>query len=169
MLFALCSHLRGEKSKCDSPAGPDEIPNGRGGGHAPACPGPEGPRAYLGGTSGGAWSVNVGYGRERIANAVRNQPVRLPHFADSAGSVPGTRFAERLIDKMPALSRVFGGKARPRPGGPGRVSVTKRPGADVVAMRLRGPVTEVGLPLKAPSDHHDVQRRKAVEADRGIA
>ncbi len=64
-------------------------------------------RAYLDGTSGGVWTVNVGYGRERIANAVRDQLIRLPYFAGSAGSVPGALFAERLIGKMPGLSRVY--------------------------------------------------------------
>ncbi len=57
--------------------------------------------------SGGVWTVNVGYGRERIANAVRDQLVKLPYFAGSAGSIPGALFSEKLISKMPGLSRVY--------------------------------------------------------------
>lgn len=57
--------------------------------------------------SGGVWTVNVGYGRERIADAVRDQLIKVPYFAGSAGSIPGALFAERLISKMPGLSRVY--------------------------------------------------------------
>ncbi|VAV91472.1 Taurine--pyruvate aminotransferase, partial [hydrothermal vent metagenome] len=57
--------------------------------------------------SGGVWTVNVGYGRERIANAVRDQLIKLPYFAGSAGSIPGALFSEKLISKMPGLSRVY--------------------------------------------------------------
>lgn len=62
---------------------------------------------YLDAVSGGVWTVNVGYGRESIANAVRDQLVKLPYFAGSAGSVPGALFAEKLISKMPGMTRVY--------------------------------------------------------------
>lgn len=64
-------------------------------------------KEHLDAVSGGVWTVNVGYGRERIANAVRDQLVKLNYFAGSAGSIPGAMFAERLIAKMPGLSRVY--------------------------------------------------------------
>ena len=64
-------------------------------------------KEHLDAVSGGVWTVNVGYGRESIANAVRDQLVKLNYFAGSAGSIPGARFAERLIDKMPGMSRVY--------------------------------------------------------------
>jgi taurine-pyruvate aminotransferase len=64
-------------------------------------------KEYLDAVSGGVWTVNVGYGRERIADAMRDQLVRLPYFANSAGSIPGALFAERLIEKMPGMSRVY--------------------------------------------------------------
>ena len=64
-------------------------------------------KEHLDGVSGGVWTVNVGYGRERIANAVRDQLLQLNYFANSAGSIPGARFAERLIAKMPGMSRVY--------------------------------------------------------------
>ncbi len=64
-------------------------------------------KQHLDGVSGGVWTVNVGYGRERIANAVRDQLIKLNYFAGSAGSIPGSMFSERLISKMPGLSRVY--------------------------------------------------------------
>jgi len=64
-------------------------------------------REYLDAVSGGVWTVNVGYGRESIANAVRDQLVKMCYYANSAGNIPGARFAEKLIDKMPGLSRVY--------------------------------------------------------------
>ena len=64
-------------------------------------------REYLDAVSGGVWTVNVGYGRESIANAVRDQLLRLNYYAGAAGTVPGALFAERLIQKMPGLSRVY--------------------------------------------------------------
>jgi len=64
-------------------------------------------REYLDAVSGGVWTVNVGYGRERIADAVRDQLVKMCYFANSAGNVPGAMFAAKLIEKMPGMSRVY--------------------------------------------------------------
>ncbi|WP_117193166.1 aminotransferase family protein [Rhizobium terrae] len=64
-------------------------------------------KEYLDAVSGGVWTVNVGFGRESIANAVRDQLVKLNYFANSAGSIPGALFARKLIDKMPGMSRVY--------------------------------------------------------------
>lgn len=64
-------------------------------------------KEHLDGVSGGVWTVNVGYGRERIADAVRDQLVKMNFFANSLGSIPGSRFAEMLISKMPGMSRVY--------------------------------------------------------------
>lgn len=64
-------------------------------------------KEHLDAVSGGVWTVNVGYGRTEIADAVRDQLVKLNYFAGSAGSVPGSLFAERLISKMPGMSRVY--------------------------------------------------------------
>ncbi|EFL90086.1 aspartate aminotransferase family protein [Ahrensia sp. R2A130] len=64
-------------------------------------------REHLDAVSGGVWTVNVGYGRESIADAVRDQLVKMNYFAGSMGTIPGALFAERLIDKMPGLSRVY--------------------------------------------------------------
>lgn len=62
---------------------------------------------YLDAVSGGVWTVNVGYGRESIADAVRDQLVKMNYFANSAGNIPGALFAKKLIEKMPGLSRVY--------------------------------------------------------------
>ena len=64
-------------------------------------------KEHLDAVSGGVWTVNVGYGRERIANAVRDQLIKLNYFAGSAGSIPGAIFAEKLIAKMPGMTRVY--------------------------------------------------------------
>ena len=64
-------------------------------------------REHLDAVSGGVWTVNVGYGREIIANAVRDQLVKMNYFAGAMGTIPGALFAERLIEKMPGMSRVY--------------------------------------------------------------
>jgi len=64
-------------------------------------------REFLDALSGGVWTVNVGFGRLSIANAVRDQLVKLNYFANSAGSIAGAEFARKLISKMPGLTRVY--------------------------------------------------------------
>lgn len=64
-------------------------------------------REYLDAVSGGVWTVNVGYGRESIANAVRDQLLRLNYYAGAAGNVPAALFAEKLVERMPGLTRVY--------------------------------------------------------------
>ncbi len=64
-------------------------------------------KEHLDAVSGGVWTVNVGYGRTSIADAVREQLVKMCYFAGAQGTIPGARFAEALIEKMPGLSRVY--------------------------------------------------------------
>jgi taurine-pyruvate aminotransferase len=64
-------------------------------------------KEHIDAVSGGVWTVNVGYGRESIANAVRDQLIKLNYFAGSAGSIPGAIFSDMLLEKMPGLSRVY--------------------------------------------------------------
>ena len=64
-------------------------------------------KEYIDAVSGAVWTVNVGYGRESIARAIADQLVKLNYFAGAAGSVPGAIFAEKLIGKMPGMSRVY--------------------------------------------------------------
>ena len=64
-------------------------------------------KEHIDAVSGGVWTVNVGYGRESIANAVRDQLVKMNFFGGTVGSIPGALYAEKLISKMPGLTRVF--------------------------------------------------------------
>jgi len=62
---------------------------------------------FLDAVSGGVWTVNVGYGRETIANAIRDQLIKLNYWAGAGGNVPAALFAEKLLTKMPGMSRVY--------------------------------------------------------------
>ena len=64
-------------------------------------------KEYLDAVSGGVWTVNVGYGRQRIADAVAQQLVQLPFFSGSAGTIPGAEFANELTKLVPYLDRVY--------------------------------------------------------------
>ncbi|EPX83226.1 Adenosylmethionine-8-amino-7-oxononanoate aminotransferase [Rubellimicrobium thermophilum DSM 16684] len=64
-------------------------------------------KEYVDAVSGGVWTVNVGYGRERIANALRDAVLKLNFWAGANGTIPGALFAETLIAKMPGMSRVY--------------------------------------------------------------
>ena len=64
-------------------------------------------KEHIDSVSGAVWTVNVGYGRESIANAVRDQLVKMCYFAGTAGSIPGANFSKRLLEKMPGLDRVY--------------------------------------------------------------
>ena len=64
-------------------------------------------KEHLDAVSGAVWTVNVGYGRETIVKAIADQLMKLNYFAGAAGTVPGALFAERLIEKMPGMSRVY--------------------------------------------------------------
>lgn len=64
-------------------------------------------KEYIDAVSGAVWTVNVGYGRKRIADAVHAQLMQMCYFAQAAGSVPAALYAEKLIDKMPGMSRVY--------------------------------------------------------------
>lgn len=62
---------------------------------------------YLDATSGGVWSVMVGFGRESIAKAVYDQLVKMPYFAGSFGNIPAIKFAQKLLEKLPNLGKVY--------------------------------------------------------------
>ncbi len=64
-------------------------------------------KEHLDAVSGGVWTVNVGYGRERIGKAIADQVTKMCFFGGTAGTIPGAHFAEMLIDKMPGLDRVY--------------------------------------------------------------
>jgi len=64
-------------------------------------------KEHIDAVSGGVWTVNVGYGRKRIADAVAEQITKMCFFGGTVGTIPGANFAEMLIDKMPGLDRVY--------------------------------------------------------------
>lgn len=64
-------------------------------------------KEHIDAVSGGVWTVNVGYGRERIAKAVYEQLVKIPFFGGVVGSIPAAKFSEKLLEKMPGMSRVY--------------------------------------------------------------
>ena len=53
----------------------------------------------------GLWCVNVGYGREELANAARNQMMRLPYYNSffQTTNVPAVELATRLAKLAPAI------------------------------------------------------------------
>ena len=67
---------------------------------------------YLDATSGGVWTVNLGFGRDDMVDAVADQLRDIPYFAGSFGSEPGAQFAKELTDLMPGLDRVYYSKFR---------------------------------------------------------
>ena len=64
-------------------------------------------REYLDASSGGVWTVNVGYGRESIAKAVAQQLTKLNYFSGKCGTIPTIKLSEKLISLMPGLSKVY--------------------------------------------------------------
>ena len=64
-------------------------------------------KEYLDAASGGIWSVNVGYGRESIAEAVCEQLKKLPFFSGTVGNVPAIQLAKKLLDYLPGMGKVY--------------------------------------------------------------
>lgn len=64
-------------------------------------------KEYLDATSGGVWSVLVGYGRDSIADAVCEQMKKMPYFAGVFGTVPAIKFAQKLLEKLPKHGKVY--------------------------------------------------------------
>lgn len=64
-------------------------------------------RTFIDVTSGGVWSIMVGYGRESIAKAVYDQLVKMPYFAGTYGNIPSIKFAQKLLEKLPSMGKVY--------------------------------------------------------------
>lgn len=64
-------------------------------------------KEYLDATSGGVWSVMVGYGRDSIADAVCAQMKKMPYFAGVYGNIPAIQFARKLLAKLPNHQKVY--------------------------------------------------------------
>lgn len=62
---------------------------------------------YLDATSGGVWSVMVGYGRESIARAVYEQLKVMPYYAGAYGNIPSIKFSTKLLELLPRLDKVY--------------------------------------------------------------
>lgn len=62
---------------------------------------------HLDAVSGGVWTVNIGYGRESMGDVVRDAIVKMNFFGGTVGSIPGALFSEKVISKMPGMSRVY--------------------------------------------------------------
>ena len=57
-------------------------------------------KEHVDAVSGGVWTVNVGYGRKRIGDAISDAVTKMCFFGGTMGTIPGATFAEMLIDKM---------------------------------------------------------------------
>ena len=62
---------------------------------------------YLDAVSGAVWTVNVGYGRERIAKAIYDQNVKMNFIAGSMGNIPAAIYSDMLTKILPGMSRVY--------------------------------------------------------------
>lgn len=62
---------------------------------------------YLDMLSGGVWCVNVGYGRESLAQAAAEQLRTLPYYAGSVATPPYIRLAGKLASLLPDLPKVY--------------------------------------------------------------
>jgi len=64
-------------------------------------------KEYLDASSGGIWSVIVGYGRQSIADAVSEQMKRLPYFSSGIGNVPSIKLAGKILERLPGMGKVY--------------------------------------------------------------
>ncbi|MCK4868814.1 MAG: aminotransferase class III-fold pyridoxal phosphate-dependent enzyme, partial [Alphaproteobacteria bacterium] len=57
----------------------------------------------------GMWCVNIGHGREEMAQAISEQIMRMPYYSPwSLGNVPASELAEKLTELTPGdLNHVF--------------------------------------------------------------
>lgn len=64
-------------------------------------------REFLDATSGGVWCVNVGYGRQSIADAVAAQLKTMSYFAGSVGTIPSIKLSGKLLQLLPGMGKVY--------------------------------------------------------------
>ena len=62
---------------------------------------------YLDATSGGVWTVNLGYGRDDMVKTVSDQLSRIPYFAGAFGNEPASHYAQEITSLMPGMNRVY--------------------------------------------------------------
>ena len=58
-------------------------------------------KQYIDAVSGGVWTVNVGYGRKEIVDAVSKQMMEMCYFANGIGNIPTIKFSQKLIKRCP--------------------------------------------------------------------
>ena len=63
-------------------------------------------RRLLDGVSG-LWCVNVGYGREELADVAREQMARLPYLPMTFSHEPAARLAAKLIEMLGYAGKVY--------------------------------------------------------------
>ena len=59
-------------------------------------------KEYLDAVSGGVWTVNVGFGREKIVKAVADQLMKLCYFANSYGNIRPSNSPRSSSRRCPA-------------------------------------------------------------------
>ena len=62
---------------------------------------------YLDATSGGVWTVNLGYGRDEMVKVVSDQISKIPYFAGAFGNEPASQYAQEITSLMPGMNRVY--------------------------------------------------------------
>ena len=62
---------------------------------------------YLDATSGGVWTVNLGYGRDEMVKVVSDQISKIPYFAGAFGNEPASEYAQEITSLMPGMNRVY--------------------------------------------------------------
>ena len=55
----------------------------------------------------GVWCVNVGYGRESIADAVATQMKQMAYLAGSVGTIPSIKLSGKMLERLPTMGRVY--------------------------------------------------------------
>ncbi|MCF8106941.1 MAG: aminotransferase class III-fold pyridoxal phosphate-dependent enzyme [Desulfohalobiaceae bacterium] len=64
-------------------------------------------REYLDATSGGVWSVVVGFGRESMAKAISDQLIKMTYYAGALGNIPAIKLSKKILDYLPNQDRIF--------------------------------------------------------------
>ena len=64
-------------------------------------------REYLDATSGGVWSVVVGFGRESMAKAIYDQLIKMTYYAGALGNIPAIKLSKKILDYLPNQDKIF--------------------------------------------------------------
>lgn len=64
-------------------------------------------KEYLDATSGGVWSVVVGFGRESMAKAISEQLIKMTYYAGALGNIPAIKLSEKVLGYLPNQDKIF--------------------------------------------------------------